>query len=386
MGDDDKLPQIYDAITFSSGKPLLLLIPLFFFSLPTVLLYLLLGPWAAVAFLTVAFLLPRLLWQSSRSAEGTLFTLANLIYWNLVYPAFFGSPFLVAAIAALRPRVTVPLVLCYVVFIKAVSRPDLKSGAAWKFFSCHDWGIVALRRYLRLKLHVSKSLQQRSPEKPVVVGIHPHGSASDYRVAMDGLLYEALPGREVLTLAASVLFSLPLVRELVLWTRCIDASKKVAKRALDRGLSLAVIPGGEAEQMRTRTGIEEVFIRKRLGFVKLAMQHGAALVPCYAFGTVDLYDITDSQYHANAKGFLWTLSRKFGVAAPRYQGAFGFLPKRGAVDLVFGEPLEVPCKTPKQPTDEELAAAHQLYCTKLKELFDKHKGALGYGDRELIMS
>ena len=59
---------------------------------------------------------------------------------------------------------------------------------------------------------------------------------------MDGLLYEALPGRKVVTLAASVLFTLPLVRELCLWTRCIDASKKVASRALSRGLSLQVPP------------------------------------------------------------------------------------------------------------------------------------------------
>ena len=69
-----------------------------------------------------------------------------------------------------------------------------------------------------------------------------HGVASDFRVAMDGLLYEALPGRKVVTLAASVLFTLPLVRELCLWTRCIDASKKVAARALSRGLSLQVPP------------------------------------------------------------------------------------------------------------------------------------------------
>ena len=38
-----------------------------------------------------------------------------------------------------------------------------------------------------------------------------------------------------------------------------------------------------------------MFLKKRLGFIKLAMQHGAAIVPCYAFGTVDLYDITPAQ-------------------------------------------------------------------------------------------
>ena len=102
---------------------------------------------------------------------------------------------------------------------------------------------------------------------------------------------------QVLTLAASVLFALPLVRELVLWTRCIDAGKRTASKALSKararsatistrsphtaskalskalskahaisprppnvshdlprpphaqGCSLAVIPGGEHEQM-----------------------------------------------------------------------------------------------------------------------------------------
>ena len=102
----------------------------------------------------------------------------------------------------------------------------------------------------------------------------------------------------------------------------------------------------QAEQMRTRPGVEELFLAKRAGFVKvpcmapnqtmpghpaadrfrpcllsaelarrsarrqLAMQSGAALVPCYAFGTVDLYDVTPAQYEANSKGFLWTLSKK----------------------------------------------------------------------------
>ena len=47
------------------------------------------------------------------------------------------------------------------------------------------------------RLQVSRGLREREPAKPVVIAIHPHGVASDYRVAMDGLLYEALPGREV---------------------------------------------------------------------------------------------------------------------------------------------------------------------------------------------
>ena len=59
----------------------------------------------------------------------------------------------------------------------------------WEDFAKHDWGIVALRRFLRLRLHVSEELRSRPASQPVVIGIHPHGIASDYRVAYDGRLY-----------------------------------------------------------------------------------------------------------------------------------------------------------------------------------------------------
>ena len=62
------------------------------------------------------------------------------------------------------------------------------------------------------------------------------------------------------------------------------------------------------------------------------------------------------------------------------------MPKRQPNDLVFGEPFEPPCATPGQPTDDEVGAAHAAYIARLRELFDAHKGALGYGDRELIVS
>ena len=180
---------------------------------------------------------------------------------------------------------------------RVLHRPDLADGQPWAHFTKHDWAIVTLRRFLRLRFHVSKILREHPPNKPVVIGVHPHGVAADYRVAMESMLHEAMPGRRCFVLAASLLFALPLVRELVLWTRCIDARKAV-------GHSLLVVPGGEAEQ--------ELYLA-RIGFVKLAMQHGAALVPCYAFGTVDLYDVSPAQHAANAKGFLWTLSKRYGV-------------------------------------------------------------------------
>ena len=109
-------------------------------------------------------------------------------------------------------------------------------------------------------------------------------------------------------------------------------------------------------------------------------------MPCYAFGTVDLYDITPAQHRANSKGWRWTLSKRYGVAMPRYQGSFGFVPKRAPNDLVFGEPFYPDCATPGEPTDAEVSAAHAAYIGRLHALFNEHRGALGYGDRNLVVS
>ena len=171
----------------------------------------LLLPWpgvvAAVALATCAAL-PKLLWQPKGSgalshlrssiaaavphdasdAEGWRFNLASSIYWNFIYPFLFGSPLLVALCCFLKPRVCLPLIGCWVLHNRVLHRPDLADGQPWAHFAKHDWGIVTLRRFLRLRFHVSKILREHPPNKPVVIGVHPHGVAADYRVAMDGML------------------------------------------------------------------------------------------------------------------------------------------------------------------------------------------------------
>ena len=99
-----------------------------------------------------------------------------------------------------------------------------------------------------------------------------------------------------------------------------------------------------------------------------------------------MYDISPWQHALNARGFLWTLSKRFGVAMPLYKGTFGFVPKRVPVDVIFGEPFEPTCAARGKPTDEEVQAAHAEYVRRLRKCFDENKEALGYGDRELIVS
>jgi len=269
--------------------------------------------------------------------------------------------------------------LLYTLWARAISRPDLRSGQAWRWFAESEWGYHAFRRFLRLRLHVPAALRERPREHLVLFAVHPHGVASDFRVLMDGMLYAAFPNREVLTLAASVLFQLPLVRELALWTRCIDASKAVALRAFKKGHSVMVLPGGTMEQIRTTFGREEVHLRS--GFVRLALEAGAALVPCYVFGCVDLYKTSSAFFRLREK-----IRKATGACIPLYSGSIGVLPRQVPLNVVFGEPLELAaCAQPGKPTDDEVAAALRMYVEALERLFDTNKESFGYGSRKLVI-
>jgi hypothetical protein len=345
------------------------------------------GSQAAVAIVCL-IALPRLLcyrpWACGPALEGRSlsFTLGLALYCNLVMVTFFFSPLLIGLCIWHAPQLALPLLVAYTVQSRS-RRPDLDGhGAGWRDFSRCGWGYHAFRRYSSFRLDVADSLRARAPTRPCMLAMHPHGCVSDYRIQMDGLLYDALPGRSVLMLAASVVFSLPLVRELSLWTRTIDASRAVATRALENKHSLMVIPGGEAEQIRTRRGVEEVYLSPRFGFVKLALSTNAALVPCYAFGTTDLYSVVDALYAPRE-----ALRKYFGVCIPLFYGAAGFLPRRVPISVVLGAPIDLPpCAIPGAPTVEEVQSAHASYVKALRRLFEEHKGRFGYSDRELIVS
>ena len=229
--------KVFDSNAFAAG-PLWLegLVAIWVFALPVATCAWQLGTLAALI-LTVLAVLPRLLWRPNSPPEGRAFTIANALYWNMVYPLFFGSPLFIALSVSVWPRACGAAALLYIVTVKLLVRPDLADSSPWPFFSQRDWGLRALRQYLRLRLHVSEKLIARPAAQPVIIGmsnpnpnpnpnpnanpnpnpnpnqviigIHPHGIAADYRVALDGLLYAALPGRTILALAASVLFSLP---------------------------------------------------------------------------------------------------------------------------------------------------------------------------------
>lgn len=52
--------------------------------------------------------------------------------------------------------------------------------------------------------------------------------------------------------------------------------------------------------------------------------------------------------------------------------SFGILPRRGPITLVVGAPIEVAKIV--HPNQDDIDKIHTLFCNRLEELFEKHKG------------
>ena len=90
---------------------------------------------------------------------------------------------------------------------------------------------------------------------------------------------------------------MPVVRHLWWWLGIRPVSRESITRLLQSGKSVVLVPGGVQEIQHMRPGAEVLFLKRRYGFVKLAIQSGAPLIPVFAFGQSQVYTVTKS--HCN---------------------------------------------------------------------------------------
>ena len=142
-----------------------------------------------------------------------------------------------------------------------------------------------------------------------------------------------------------------------------------------------ILPGGIAEIFTSQLGKHTIVIQRRRGLMKLAIETGAHLVPCYVFGGTDFFHnlVTDD-------GLLAYLSRKMRVSFTLFWGRFGLpIPYSPRVSQVLGSPIPPPVwDVSKGPIPEALIdELHATFLKQMCELFDTYKSAAGYPDAVL---
>lgn len=113
---------------------------------------------------------------------------------------------------------------------------------------------------------------------------------------------------------------------------------------------------------------------KRKGFVRLAIETGAALVPVFFFNEVETFNQWHDSLPESVMKWLQRFEKRyFNLNLPGVYGK-GFLwlmPHRPGLTTVVGSPIEVVMNP--SPTPAEVDELHQKYYKALEDLFEEHK-------------
>lgn len=142
----------------------------------------------------------------------------------------------------------------------------------------------------------------------------------------------------VVTLAQH--YQMPFFRDLALSMGGISSSAKSIEYILSRpqgGHVCILMVGGAAEAYHCKPGNYSVILKKRKGFIRLALENGSPLVPVLSFGETDLFDQLEGPY---LRSFQEMLRKWIGIAPVLpigrgfFQYSFGIIPRRSPVTTV----------------------------------------------------
>ncbi|XP_069655834.1 2-acylglycerol O-acyltransferase 2-A-like isoform X2 [Haliaeetus albicilla] len=228
------------------------------------------------------------------------------------------------------------------------------------------------------------------PRHNYIFGFHPHGVLAAGAFANFcteatgfGVLF---PGLRPHLLTLPCWFRLPLFRDYMMSGGLVSSEKSSLEYLLSRegGGQVAVIAlGGPPESLDAHPGALTLQLLGRKGFVRIALEHGASLVPVFSFGENELFRQIPNPPGSGLRRFQLRLQRILGVAIPLFhargvfQYSFGLLPFRRPIHTVVGSPLVLP-RTPN-PSPQTVERWHGLYLERLVALFEEHKLGAGSG-------
>eukprot|EP00930_Biecheleria_cincta_P024453 TRINITY_DN17503_c1_g1_i1.p1 TRINITY_DN17503_c1_g1~~TRINITY_DN17503_c1_g1_i1.p1 ORF type:complete len:372 (+),score=59.78 TRINITY_DN17503_c1_g1_i1:140-1255(+) len=269
------------------------------------------------------------------------------------------------------------------------------------------FGNFLMRRaseYFSLRVQMTQAANEalnklRAKGTPVVIGLEPH-AVIPFSIFFAHSALETMPLKDARGMMSSILFRLPGMRQTYRSVSACGAEKKTMCALLDKGISCMLIPGGVQEVPLLNKGSDKdlyLYLSKRFGFVKVALEKGAPIVPAFCFGILETY----SWWILPGKIFE-RIGRTIGFMPMIYFGAMGVplgLPKKVPLTVLVGEPINGPA-LPKVPagcepgallSDEQekqlaaeidsiVQATHAKYVEAMVGLFKAHKHRFNMGD------
>ncbi|XP_045414829.1 2-acylglycerol O-acyltransferase 1 isoform X4 [Lemur catta] len=238
--------------------------------------------------------------------------------------------------------------------------------------------------------------QDLDPTHNYIFGFHPHGvlvagafgnfctNYSDFK--------KLFPGFTAYLQMLPFCFGCPLFREYLMSVGAVSVSKKSVSYVLSKeggGNISVIVLGGAEESLEAHPGKFTLFIRQRKGFIKIALTHGAYLVPVFSFGENELFKQVNNPEGSWLRTVQEKLQKIMGFTLPLFhargvfQYSFGLMPYRIPIHTVVGRPI--PVHQTQHPTLEQIDELHQTYMEELRKLFEEHKGKYGIPEHKTLI-
>lgn len=251
----------------------------------------------------------------------------------------------------------------------------VRSWSVWTYFK--DYFPITLIKTVDL-----------DPCHNYLFGFHPHGvlvagGFGNFCTEASGFS-RMFPGLTPYLLMLPFWFRVPFFRDYIMSGGLVSSEKTSASYLLSRpgGGHVAVVAvGGAPESLDARPGALTLQLLQRKGFIKLALKHGAWLVPVFSFGENELFDQMENPAGSTLRRVQDRLQKIMGVALPLFhargvfQYSFGLLPYRKPIHTVVGRPIRVDQSS--CPSKDDIDTLHSRYMEGLTQLFEENKKHYG---------
>ncbi len=336
------------------------------------------GPW--IACLGYCSILTTSKGQFGTQHYAVLFVIL-FIFPLFELQASYGTPTLPASV--------ISWIMHFFYVLTFRSSPHLSGVRKWKAFIDFVWLWDIIENYYQPKIVVDDHVQHPfdSSSTLYLAGWHPHGvlpiSATWIPMSRSWKQNEKLHRLELNLCSSTINHLVPQMRDMIQWTGGLEVSRKSMNRALGAGISLALVPGGQSESIEaSSTSMVYSLVARHKGFVKLALRHGASLLPIFTFGENKLMDNIDMKPLQR-----WTKSFT-GFPFPFIPyGLYDVLPipRREKIYCVVGKPIHLPKLEEADINQTVVNKFHRMYYDEIKRIFNRHKAAAGRAGYNLCL-
>jgi diacylglycerol O-acyltransferase 2, plant len=276
-----------------------------------------------------------------------------MVLYPLLFYGIYHKSYLAGAILALLVTLT---------FTRLDHKP-------WKAFQyCWIWGIW--KEYFDFTFDVQTLTSHYDPKNRYFFFEYPHGVFPMGQFLSVSVVEQITPGRDICGTAADVVFSVPVMRQIMAWIGTRPAKRQQITKIFESGANCAVVVGGIAEMYLMNPDTESIYLSKRLSTVRTAIQEGAHIIPLFFFGNTRMFDILGADKGSDS--LLSRLSRRLRMSIMFFYGRnFLPVPYRIPIKMVTGDVIEI--KQCDNPSDELVQEVMNKVIESVKKVYAEKK-------------